>query len=109
MGAKAPIFDVATPMDIHALGPLVDWTDAATPMAISRITASGPPQNGHAEFPEVIHCLLAIAIDIGNRRCLADPQTAVNTSAKMLGQITVKFRSNDATFRASAHYNFPRG
>ena len=109
MGAKAPIFDVATPMDIHALGPLVDWTDAVTPMVIVGITASGPPQNGHAEFPEVIHCLLAIAIDIGNRRFLADPQTAVNTSAKMLGEMTVKFRANDANFCVSAHDNFLRG
>ncbi len=109
MGAKAPIFDVATPMDIHALGPLVGWTDAVTPMVIIGITASGPPQNGHAEFPEVIHCLLAIAIDIGNRRFLADPQTAVNTRAKMLGKMTVKFRANDANFRVSAHDNFLRG
>src|SRR5437879_11445144 len=78
-------------------------------MVIIGIPASGPPQNGHAEFPEVIHCLLAIAIDIGNRRFLADPQTAVNTRAKMLGKMTVKFRANDANFPVSAHDNFLRG
>ena len=28
MGAEAPIFNVATPMDIHSLGPLLKRTDA---------------------------------------------------------------------------------
>src|SRR5947199_10063490 len=108
MRAEAAIFNVAAPMDIHAFGPLVDWTDAVKPMVIVGITASGPPQNGHAEFPEVIHSLLAIAIDIGNRRFLADPQTAVNTRAKMLGKMTGKFRSNDANFSRSTHDTCPR-
>src|SRR5947199_8581662 len=109
MRAEAAIFNVAAPMDIHAFGPLVDWTDAVKPMVIVGITASGPPQNGHAEFPEVIHCLLAIAIDIGNRGFLADPQTAINTRAKMLGNMSVKLRANNANFRVSAHDNFLRG
>src|SRR5437899_2568006 len=79
MRAEAPVFNVAAPMDIHALGPLRNRTDAVTPMIIVGITASRPSQNGYAEFPEVIHCLLAIAVDVGNWRFLADPQTAIDT------------------------------
>src|SRR2546430_17543864 len=86
MGAEAPIFNVATPMDIHSLGPLLKRTDAVPPMIIVGVTASGPSQNRYTKFAEVIHCLLAVAVDVGNWRFLADPQTTVDTGAEMLGK-----------------------
>src|SRR5437867_1861737 len=109
MRAEAPVFNVAAPMDIHALGPLLNRTDAVTPMIIVGITASRPSQNGYAEFPEVIHCLLAIAVDVGNWRFLADPQTTVDTGAEMLGKMTMKFGANEGNLCASADHKLLRG
>ena len=109
MGAEAPIFNVATPMDIHSLGPLLKRTDAVPPMIIVGVTASGPSQNRYTKFAEVIHCLLAVAVDVGNWRFLADPQTTVDTRAEMLGKMTMKFGANEGNLCASADHKLLRG
>src|SRR5260370_1033663 len=103
MGAEAPIFDVASPVDIHALGALLDRPDAITPMIIVGVTAPGPSQDRDAEFPEILDGLLAIAFHVGNWRFLADPQTAVHAGTEMLGKMTVKLRANDANLSIRAH------
>src|ERR1700730_16792349 len=91
--AEAPVFDVTSPMDIHALGPLLRGTDAVTPVIVVRVAAPRPAQYRDADFLEILDCLFPIAVDVGNRCFLADPQTAVDAGTKMLGEMTVKLRA----------------
>src|SRR6266849_6038981 len=103
MGAKATVFDIASPVDIHAPGALINGADAIAPMIVVGVTSARPPEYGNAKFPKRFNGLLAIALDVGNWRFLADPQTTVDAGPEMLGKMAVKLRTHDANLRVRAH------
>ena len=100
MGAEGVVLNVVPPGDIDRLGPPGHGTDAVAPVVIVGETAARPAQYGHQPL-QVLHRLPAIAVDIGNRRVLAHPQTAVDTRAQMLGELAVQFRADEANLLGS--------
>ena len=95
MGAEAVVLDIVPPGDIDRLGPAGHRTDAVPPVVVVGEAAARPAQYGHQPF-QVFDGLPAIAVDIGDRRVLADPETAVDARAQMFGELAVQFRADEA-------------
>src|ERR1019366_2663384 len=74
VGAKAVVLGVHSPVEVHVLGAPGVRADAVAPMIVVGEAAAGPAQHGD-ESLEIIHGLLAMAVDIGDFRVLAHPKT----------------------------------
>jgi hypothetical protein len=78
-----------TPMGIHHSGPILSRTDAIAPMVFVSKTATRPTQHGAVDCSKGSYYVIAYPPCIGNRAVLTDPNTAVNTAAKMLRKVRV--------------------
>src|SRR5262249_54451023 len=96
MGAKTIVFNIAAPVDVDALGALPNRSNPIAPVVIVGKTSAWPSQHRNAKFAKVFNSLFAIAIDVRNRRGLADPEASVNTRAQMLGKMSVKLRAHQS-------------
>src|ERR1035438_8033249 len=64
-------------------GPLGRRADAVAPVIIVGEAAAGPAQHGDEPL-EIVHGLLAMAVNIGDFRVLAHPETAVDRKSTRL-------------------------
>src|SRR2546426_135393 len=94
MRPEAVVLGVVSPMDVDGARPLGSRTDAVAPVIIIGKAAARPSQHGYADGFQVVHSLLAVAIDIRDARIPADPQASVNAGAEVLGEMTVQLRAD---------------
>src|SRR5437588_12493395 len=105
---KTSILHVTAPMNVDALRPRFERTDAIAPVVVVRIATARPAQYRDAQFLQVIDGLPTISVDIRNRRVSSDPQTAVHARAKMLRKLPLKFRPHRDDFFTRTHDNLAR-
>src|SRR5208337_2450241 len=109
MRAKASVLDIAAPMNVDALGTLGGGADAISAVIVVGETAAGPAQDRNAKDLKILDCLFAVAVDVGNARVLADPQSAIHTGAEVLDKVAMKFRPHDSNLRIGANRDAARG
>src|SRR5438105_2273009 len=105
---KTSILHVTAPMNVDALRPRFERTDAIALVVVVRIATARPAQYRDAQFLQVIDGLPTISVDIRNRRVSSDPETAVHAGAKMLRKLPVKFRPHRDDFFTRTHDNLAR-
>lgn len=88
MRAEMVVFHVAASMDIDPLREL--WPNSIPPVVIVREAAAWPSWDRNAQFVQVLHRLLAITVDIRNRKAASDPDAAVNSRSQVLDKLPVQ-------------------
>ena len=105
---EAAVFDVTAPMNVDALWAPFERTNSVAPVIIVCVAAARPAQYGNAQFLQGVNGLLAIAVDVGDRRIFSDPQTTIHAGSEVLRKVTVKFRPHRANFFVRAHRDLAR-
>jgi len=94
MCTKGIILDGASPVVVLHLRTLRARADAVAPMILVGKASAWPAQYGDLQVLERLQHVVAVAIGIGDVRLWADPKSAVDTRAEMLGKLAVDFFVN---------------
>src|SRR5579871_607470 len=97
MGAETVVVRHPAPMDIDAHRALGARTDAVAPIIEIGETPARPADHRDMDFPERLHHILAIAMDVGDLAVFPHPDAFIDAAPQMLGElaedVAVDFRS----------------
>ena len=85
------VLNGSAPVVVLHLGSLAARTYAVHPVILVGKAATGPSEHRHMQVLECAEHILAVAVDVGNRRVFAHPQTAVDARTEMFGKLSVDF------------------
>ncbi|MNJ55325.1 hypothetical protein D3C77_508100 [compost metagenome] len=89
MGSKMVILDHAAPMRIHHALAVFPRPDTVLPVILISEAASRPAQNRYFDLLQCFQNVIANSLRIGDRGIFPYPNPLINTSAKMLREMTV--------------------
>ena len=92
MGTEAVVLGHTTPMSVDHFLAVLLRSDTVLPVVFVCETATGPAQHRKLHLLERCHYIVTHTIGIGNLGILSHIQSFIDTSAQMLGKVTVKFR-----------------
>ena len=92
MGTEAVVLGHTTPMSVDHFLAVLLRSDTVLPVVFVCETATGPAQHRKLHLLECCHYIVTHTIGIGNLGILSHIQSFIDTSAQMLGKVTVEFR-----------------
>ena len=91
MGAKRVVLDSTSPVVVAQRRTILLGTNAVHPMIVVGEASARPAQHGHLQRLQCFEDILAVAIDVGDGRVFAYPQSTIDTRAEMLRELSVDF------------------
>ena len=92
MGTEAVVLGHTTPMSVDHFLAVLLRSDTVFPVVFIRETTAGPAKHRKFHLLERCHYIVTHTIGIGNLGILSHIQSFIDTSAQMLGKVTVEFR-----------------
>lgn len=89
MGAEVVVFRDAAPVGVNHGRTLFAWSETITPMVLVGKTTSRPPQNRDMQVPQRRYHIVADAARIRDGAVLTHPNSFIDASTKVLGEMTV--------------------
>ena len=87
--AEGVILHHAAPVGVDHTAASRPGADSVAPVVFVGEAAAGPAQDGNLQLFQRFDNVRAHAVDVGDRRILADVEPAVNAAAQMLGEVAV--------------------
>ena len=94
MRAEGIVFHSAAPVVVHHHGPFLPGADSVHPVVFVGEAAAGPAEHGYLELSEGLQDVCAVSVNIWDIALRTHPDALVDASAKVLGELAVKFGGN---------------
>ena len=94
VGTERVVLDGAAPVVVTQRGTILLGTDTIHPVVVVGKAAAGPAEYGNLQGFQGLEHILTVAVDVRDLGVFAHPETAVDTAAQVLGELSVDLAIN---------------